>query len=262
MQTFWNALSGMVAGQRGLSIDASNMANEATTGYAKLSVSFSDLLTNHLSAAATAGALKPRVTAGGWWGGDGTAAVQPGLNFSNIGLQRTGNATDFAITGDAFFTVHGVNGGTEFTKAGNFHWAPSGAQWKLVTADGRDVLDTNGQAVTVKQPSQASISTDGSVVVGAHRVSQIGLAQVPLASQFLVPVSGTSYQLSTNGTFQMLSNPSGAGVSVQSGYLSTSNVDLSQEMSTMLRSQNLYESNARALQLSNQMMTTANKTHA
>lgn len=262
MQTFWNALSGMVAAQTGLNMTAANIANEATTGYAKVGTSFSDLLTNHLSQNATAGTIQPRVTLGGWWGGDGTAAVQPELDFNAMGMQSTGNASDLAISGNAFFMVQGQNGSTEFTRAGNFHFAPTGSKWTLVTADGHPVLDANGQAITVTEPLQISIAADGTVTEAGQAVARLGLAQIPLANQFLLPSSGTLYQLAPSGTYQVLANPQNAGVSVHSGYLATSNVDLSQEMADMLQAQNLYEANARALALSNQMMTTADKTRA
>lgn len=261
MQSLWNGLSALTSSQQAMEALASNVANVDTPGYAEADVSFADLLTSNQSPDATAGTIQPRLTGAGWWGGNGVATVQQEVQFSGIGVQETGGATDFALTGAAFFTVRGQGGETQFTKAGNFHWTPHGTNWMLVTDSGLPVLDAKGIAVQVKKPDQVTISADGKILDAGQNIGRLGVAQVATPSQFLVPEGDNVYQLRAGGTYQILQNPASAGVGVLPGYLNTSNVNLTQTLANLVQVQNMYEINAKAVQMSNQMMGIAAQIH-
>lgn len=88
-------------------------------------------------------------------------------------IAMTGNPMDVAIEGQGFFLVQGDDGGAMYTRDGAFSLSAEG---RLVTTDGRAVLDSGGSPVSFDPRGEApSIGRDGAIRVGGEEVGRIGV---------------------------------------------------------------------------------------
>jgi flagellar hook protein FlgE len=151
MSSFSIPLSGLKASSEALNTIANNLSNMNTTAFKSQSVSFSDLFYQQVG---TTGSGNPLQV------GAGTQVGATETNFSQGGVQETGNASDVYLNGNGFFVVQNGSG-TQYTRAGNFTQSGDG---HLTTQDGQDVMgypvvngavDTNAPLVPIVIPSNA-----------------------------------------------------------------------------------------------------------
>jgi flagellar basal-body rod protein FlgF len=161
---FYAACAGLRARSQALEIVANNLANLNTTGYRAHETTFRSLLARNASA--NSNALNRAVNDFGVLGG-----TRVDLHAGN--LESTGNALNFALEGDGFFTIQ-HQGQTFYTRDGNFRVSPAG---QLITSEGDFVLGEQGP---ISVPSgQAAMGADGTLseeilefgeVAGEHAV--------------------------------------------------------------------------------------------
>jgi len=151
MSSFSIPLTGLKASSEALNTIANNLSNMNTTAFKSQSVTFSDLFYQQIG---TTGSGNPLQV------GAGTQVASTETDYSQGGIQETGNAADVFLNGAGFFVVQ--NGNTqEYTRAGNFTQSPDG---HLVTQDGQDVMgypavqgvvNTNAPLVPIVIPTNA-----------------------------------------------------------------------------------------------------------
>lgn len=151
MSSFSIPLTGLKASSEALDTIANNLANMNTTAFKSQNVTFSDLFYQQIG---TTGSGNPLQV------GAGTQVAATETDFSQGGIQETGNASDVYLDGNGFFVVQ--NGDTtEYTRAGNFTQSPDG---HLITQDGQQVMgypvvngavDTNAPLVPIVIPTNA-----------------------------------------------------------------------------------------------------------
>jgi flagellar basal-body rod protein FlgG len=158
--------------------------------------------------------------------------------------QLTANDLDVAINGLGYFQVQMPDGTTSYTRDGSFQLD---AQGQLVTSSGYPVQP----AITVPAGAQSvTIGKDGTVSVvqqGQAAATQIGTLQV---ATFVNPAGlqsiGENMYLETassgNAT-PVTPGTNGAGVLNQK-YVETSNVNVAEELVTMIQTQRAYEINS------------------
>jgi flagellar hook protein FlgE len=127
MSSFSIPLTGLKASSEALDTIANNLSNMNTTAFKSQSVMFSDLFYQQIGATGSGNPLQV---------GAGTQVAATDTDFSQGGVDSTGNASDLYINGNGFFEVQGSGGGTELTRDGNF--TTSGEN--LVTQDGQNVM--------------------------------------------------------------------------------------------------------------------------
>jgi len=186
--------------------------------------------------------------------GLGVRTVATSREFTQGTLQQTSNSLDLAIQGDGFFQITMPDGTTGYTRDGSFK------------------LDSNGQIVTnngyVLQPGitvpanakNLTIGNDGTVTVtlpGSTAVQQLG--QLQLAT-FINPAGldpkgqNLFAETAASGTPQTGSPNTENFGSLSQGFLESSNVNVVQELVTMIQTQRAYELNSKAIQTSDQML--------
>ena len=106
--TFRTALSGLSAAQTDLNVTGNNIANANTTGFKGSRTEFVDVYAASFLGVSNATA------------GSGVRVSSIAQDFSQGNIKITSNNLDIAINGDGFFVLSD-NGGTEYTRAGNFH---------------------------------------------------------------------------------------------------------------------------------------------
>ncbi|MGA8109795.1 MAG: flagellar hook protein FlgE [Acidobacteriaceae bacterium] len=151
MSSFSIPLTGLTASSEALDTIANNLSNMNTTAFKSQSVTFSDLFYQQIG---TTGSGNPLQV------GAGTQVASTETDFSQGGIQETGNASDVFLNGSGFFVVQ--NGNTqEYTRAGNFTQSPEG---QLITQSGQQVMgypavngvvNTNAPLVPIVIPTNA-----------------------------------------------------------------------------------------------------------
>lgn len=149
LQALWSASSGMLAQQTAMDTVANNIANVNTPGYKKNRVDFQDLLYSQIRTPERV-TITGQVVQNGLQVGNGTRLAATQILFEQGSLQPTGNPTDFAISGDAFFEILLPDGRKAYTRDGSFKVDADGY---LVTANGElvNMESADGGLVTFSQ---------------------------------------------------------------------------------------------------------------
>lgn len=256
MRSLWTAASGMAAQQFKIDLTSNNIANVNTAGFKKSRVEFQDLLYQRVRFAGspiTAGAQIPT----GIEVGHGVRPVATQKIFTPGPVTQTDNPLDLMIEGAGFFRILLPDGREVYTRDGGFKTDSEG---RIVTSDGFLLADD----ITIPEDAlEISVSTDGLVLVQRADGSITEAGDIQLAL-FVNPAGlssfGRNLYVATDASGAATAVPpgmDGAGLIAQ-GYIEMSNVDIVEEMVSMIISQRAYESNSRAIQASDDMLQTAN----
>lgn len=255
LRGMWSAASGMAAQQTQIDIIANNLANVNTISFKKSRAEFQDLMYQTLNQAGSRTAEGNEIPTGIQIGmGTMPSGVQK--MFMQGDFQETKNELDMVIEGKGFFRVFS-NGEDRYTRAGNFKLDTQG---NIVTSSG-DQLQP-GMSV----PSNTiSVNIDKYGTVTAFDPSGTGtnLGQIEL-SAFPNPAGLTSlghnlYSISDASGQPVTSVPGADGMgTILQGFVEKSNVDVVQEMVSMITAQRAYEINSKAIQTADSMLQTAN----
>ena len=253
LRSLWISKTGMEAQQLQLDNISHNLANVATNGYKKSHASFEDLMYQNLRQTGSASSDQTQLPTG-LQVGLGVRPVATARDFTQGSLQQTGNTLDVAISGNGFLQVTMPDGTTGYTR------------------DGALKMDANGQIVTnngyvvqpgITVPAQAqsvSIAADGTVTAtlpGSATPSTLG--QLQLASfanpAGLDPKGENLYAETAASGNPSAGAPGTNGLGkLQQGFVETSNVNVVEELVSMISTQRAYELNSKAIQTSDQML--------
>ncbi len=257
MRSLWTAATGMAAQTTNVDVISNNLANVNTAGFKRGRANFQDLMYQQIkSPGAEASAAGTQLPSGIQVGlGVKTASIE--YVFSEGSFQQTNNPLDIAIQGKGFFQVQLPNGEIGYTRSGSFS---RDAQGQLVTANGdvvqpaitlpADTLNVNiGQDGTVSVEQAGSVST----VVGQLQI-------VDFSNPAGLSHLGSSIFQATNASGNPLTgNPGENGFGgLGQGMLEMSNVNMVDEMVSLIAAQRAYEMNSKSVQAADEMLQNAN----
>ncbi len=243
----YSATAGMMTMLSRVQTIANNLANVDTPGYREDTLrltTFPQMLMSRMFAGGTG-------TIGGA-AGNATPIGQSALGVVNesmsvrlgqAGLRSTDNPLDMAVQGAGFFSVQ-TRDGVRYTRDGSFR---RDANNQLVTGQGDLVLGPAGTPITVP-PGLVTVTPTGQIQVDGAAVGQVGLTEFGEPTQ----LKKTANNLLEDPNSQSQPGPAITSV-VQQGYLEGSNVDPVRAMADMMVAQRAYESNARMVQLQDDM---------
>lgn len=253
IRSLWIAKTGMEGQQTKLDAIANNLANTGTNGFKRGGVVFEDLMYQNLRQAGAATSDQSTLPTG-LQVGLGVRAAGTTRNFAQGALQQTGNNLDMAIQGQGFFQVQLPDGSTGYTRDGAFQVDANG---QLVTGAGNPVqpgitIPANAQNVSVARDGTVNVSVPGQLAPQA-------LGQLQLVSFVnpagLDPRGGNLFgETAASGT-PNAGAPGANGLgALQQGFVEGSNVNVIEELVSMIATQRAYELNSKAVQTSDQMM--------
>ena len=219
MRALYTAATGMQAQQMRLDNIANNLANVSTVGYKKTRETFEDLIYQDLpTGEANANALRPSTAQVG----SGTRLVAVSRNFTPGQMEYSGNTYDLAIGGRGFFVVEDPDGNQRYTRDGQFN---QNADGEIVNAmvsyqDSTDVV-TLGQIELVEFSNPSGLRALGGNLYGATNES------------------GEALPMSEN-------------ILVQQGYFEHSNVDVAEELLSMITAQRVFELTSKVIEASDE----------
>ena len=261
--SFYTSLSGLKNAQTELNTIAHNLANSETNGYKKSRVEFADIV-------ASSAFSNPKMVQG-----IGSTVEAISQNFAIGPVEQTGSSLDAAISGEGFFTTKSsTTGETMFTRNGSFTtdengyihdgsgnrlqiFAPGVDPASGTTVDAQ-ILATNaggagftGLTISEQGVVTASYADGSNTVVGnvalASFISPAGLKQVGSSNWQATGLSGQpTYGTPGQGSFGEL----------LSGALERSNVDIAEELVSLITAQRYFQANAKAIDTATQISQT------
>lgn len=253
IRSLWISKTGMEAQQTQLDTISHNLANTSTNGFKRGHVVFEDLIYQNLRQAGAASSEQTQLPTG-LQVGLGVRPVATSRSFSQGNLQQTSNNLDVAIKGNGFFQIQMPDGTTAYTRDGSFQVDANG---QLVTNNGYPVqpgitVPANAQSITIAADGTVNVALPG-------QAAPTSIGQIQLASFVnpagLEPRGQNLYaETAASGTANTGAPTSNGLGSVQQGYVETSNVNVVEELVSMIATQRAYELNSKAIQTSDQML--------
>lgn len=253
------AATGMYAQQLNIQVISNNIANMNTTSFKKSRAEFKDLIYQEIAAnpqqEITLGTVEEASSKIQVGSGVKTSSTQK--IFQQGDLQQTSQQLDLAIYGEGFFQVRKSDGSYAYSRDGAFKISSEGS---LVTADGYLIepgFTLDDQVLSIE------ISGDGVITALEVGGETVELGTIELAKFVnpggLIALGNNMYGESEASGVPLLGQPGQDGFGeLQQGYLESSNVDIVEEMITMISAQRAYEINSKTVQTVEEMMSIAN----
>jgi flagellar basal-body rod protein FlgG len=253
----YTGATGMEAQQAFMDTISHNLSNVNTTGFKRQKAEFQDLMYQTLREPGVRN-FEGSVSPAGIEVGLGVRLAATPRIFEQGSLNQTSNPMDMAIQGDGFFQIQLPEGGTAYTRDGTFKLSSDGT---IVTSSGfflepRIVVPEGAQGFTVDAQGKVSV-----VLPGEQTSTEIG--QLELA-RFVNPSGlkslGNNLLVETDASGSpVIETPGDNGMGqVSQGYVEASNVQIVEEMVNMITAQRAYEIVSKSIQVSEEMLQTAN----
>jgi len=251
------AATGMAAQQLNVDLISNNLANVNTTGFKKSRPEFQDLMYQTIKAGGSSEDGRVQEPAE-IQVGNGVLPAAVVKNFGQGDIQPTNNPLDIAIQGDGFFQVQRPDGTIAYTRDGSLKVSGDG---QLVTSQGY-LIDP---PITFSSDTQSiTIGLDGTIqATEAGQTSPTKIGQLELA-KFVNPAGlsaiGNNLYVETVASGKPIQGAAGSvgfGELMQ-GSLEASNVDVVEEMVSMIVAQRAYEINSKTIKTVEDMLEMAN----
>lgn len=269
--SFITSLSGLKAAQTDLSVISNNIANASSIGFKQSRATFGDLF----AASPTQAANKTA--------GQGVRLNGVTQQFTQGSLEATDRTLDLSVAGDGFFVVKGQppRESQSYTRNGAFAVNVDrevvdtlGNKVQLMPVDANGAVTSNAQAdlfdfvLPEADPadpqavlSNISIGDDGVITATFANGNQQKLGALALASftaiEGLRPIGDAHWQATGNsGTAQINQAGNGPLGAIRSGALESANIDLTEELVSLIAAQRNFQANAQAIETANNMTQT------
>ncbi|MFP5520152.1 MAG: flagellar basal-body rod protein FlgG [Bdellovibrionia bacterium] len=251
------AATGMAAQQNNMDVIANNLANVSTNGFKKSRAEFEDLVYQTQKEPGAASGMNSYSPNGVQVGmGVRTAAVQKDFEHGNAVITK--NAFDIQIEGNGFFQVLTPDGQIAYTRDGAFKKDPEG---RLVDKNG-NLLQPEVAIPNNVTGVEVAASGEVRIIQGPNSQPQ-QVAQIDV-STFVNPAGlravGKNLFVQTPASGQPVQTRPGLNGSgyLAQGQLEASNVNIVDEMVSMINAQRAFETNSKMIQASDQMLQSIN----
>lgn len=254
---------------------ANNIANVNTNGYKRQEASFSDALVQSIEKQVGPQNEIGRITPYGLRIGTGAILSQTATRNEQGSIRQTDRPLDFMIQGESAYFRVASEGNTFYTKDGSFQVQPvlNSNQVSLVTANGDAVLGADNQPIVFDNDYDSiQLTGNGTLEISykdpAKQAAeiQLGIAQINRPNSLekigdnLLRLTGTEAEQLANGNLELidLSQQNDGSISIKQGALEASNVELADEMTELIATQRLFQSQGRAISYADDMMGLVN----
>lgn len=248
------AATGMHTQQELINVISNNLANVNTPGYKKSKISFVDLM--YKDANPTQGI--PEEGQAAFEMGSGSAVAGVTKSFSMGEIKASERSLDVAINGEGLFEVNLLDGSKAYTRSGSLN----------INADGYLTANNGYQLASQIQipdgTTNVVITSDGRVQAavqgetGLVEIGQLELANF-VSAEYLKPMGNNLYVPTAESGDALVGRPGEDNLgSIQQGFLESSNVNLIDELVTMMLAQRAFEINSKVIQVSDELMSLSN----
>ena len=256
--------SGIDTALNDLGVTSNNIANAKTTGFKKRQATFADVYGN-TDAIKMPGA---RI-------GMGSLTSENRVLNAQGAFQQTGDVLDLAIEGQGLFTLIDADkpDNVLYTRDGSFTVNADGL---IANTDGKQLLSALGAPITVPMTANTATSINGTETFVETRltgvairtdgrieatygndatffVGQVGLSLFADPNR-LTPIGQNYFKENANSGAGILGAPIEQGRGkVHSGALEMSNIDMTSELTNLMRAQQAFSGSSRLLQAESEM---------
>lgn len=286
LRILWNSEGAMRAQQDKLDIISNNIANQATEGYKRTDVQFSDLVYEALDRKGYPFSNNTQTTLQSGTGVKASSYIRDEMQGH---LDETDKNTDLAIDGDGYFSVKMPDGSLAYTRNGNFNIDGNGdlvdkngyyvnvdffkndGNGNLIDKDGNvmnnkvdsqgNILDKDGKSTGVNINNEKLNSTnfkvqeDGSIFLNGNNAN-VNIGKINLYTGIKEGFTGIGNNLLV--AKQGMQVTAAKGSNIEQGFLEGSNVNLTTEMTDMLMTQRAFELGSKGMKMADQMWSMAN----
>ena len=251
-QALWISKTGLSAQDTRLATISNNLANSATVGFKRDSVVFEDLLYQIRRQPGAQSSQNTQLPSG-LQVGTGVRVIGTEKEFSAGSVQVTDKSLDISIVGRGFFEVLLPDGSTAYTRNGQFQLSADGEvvnarglvlQPSITVPDDAQSISISSDGIVESTSLNGGTSTLGTLTV-TNFVNPTGLQAIG-SNLFVETVASGSPTQGTPGS-------QGLG-SLEQGSLENSNVDVVEELVTMITTQRAYEMNSKVISTADQML--------
>lgn len=266
--SFYISLSGLKGAQADLSTISNNVANVGSTAFKKSKTIFGDIF-----------AAAPMQTTN-QVAGQGTRVQAIQQQFTQGTIETTDKVLDLAITGEGFFSVKAEDGTLSYTRNGAFSvdanrfvLDSTGSRMQVFPTDpdtgavtsGMTTADLTDLQIPLTSPTDATIQlssvgindsglvsavyADGSTVA----LGQIAMATFPALEGLRQQGDGHWEETLASGDATFGVGNTGLFGAIRSGALERSNVDITEELVSLISAQRNFQANAKAIETSKQL---------
>ena len=243
--------SGLDIANKEISVVSNNIANANSTGFKKSRANFEEVFSRideQRNASIT---------------GMGARSEDPKRLHSQGSLKQTGGALDLAVSGIGLFVL-GANGEealNSFTRDGSLQLDRSQT---IVTTDGIPVLGINNEAISVPFSiqnqsgsteflSEVKVEANGQIKASYAETKDLNIGQLMLAKfddESALKSVGNNRYIATDksGNAQTGVAMTGGFGEIQAGSLEMANVDITDELVSLIRAQQSFNGAARIMQ--------------
>ncbi|WP_291969749.1 flagellar basal-body rod protein FlgG [Candidatus Symbiopectobacterium sp.] len=253
IRSLWIAKTGLNAQQTNMDVISNNLANVSTNGFKRQRAVFEDLMYQTIRQPGAQSSEQTTLPSGLQLG-TGVRPVSTERIHTQGGMSETGNSKDVAINGQGFFQVQMPDGTTAYTRDGAFQLDGNG---QLVTSSGYLVqpaitIPANATELTIGRDGVVSVKLQGQTAT--NQIGQMTLATF-INDSGLESIGENLYLETTSSGAPNEINPglNGAGLLCQK-FVETSNVNVAEELVSMIQTQRAYEINSKAISSSDQML--------
>ncbi|KAA3601114.1 flagellar hook-basal body complex protein [Stenotrophomonas maltophilia] len=248
------AASGLRSEQKQIDVISNNVANMQTPGFKRSRVNFADVAGAAMPPALDA--TLPAAPAQAMPGGTRISATL--AEFETGDIRATGNPLDLAINGSGLFELELDDGSVAYTRDGQFRLDAEGS---LRTLQGARLANApqiplDATKLEVSSAGEVSVLMPGETqrtVLGAIELAVFG------ATYALQSVGDNRFTATVAAGSPSYAVPGEAGSGkLQQGYVEMANVQMIEEMSSLVMAQRAYQLNARVLQAADQVLETIN----
>lgn len=249
MRILWNSKTGMQAQQDKMDLISNNMANMETEGYKRIDASFKDLVYEKIAGKGIP--ISSSANAKTAVEGSGSALSKSFRSFKQGNLTQTGISTDLAIDGDGFFKVKLADGSFAYKRGGKFNLDKNG-----------NLSDDKGNILQIEYKNNNKINSSSIIIDESGQVYSDDNGVKNDIGKINIYDFKDKSDLISIGDDLFTADEGNEAISrdyaVRQGYLETSNVDISKEMTDLILAQRAFELNSKGLSTADEMMSMAN----
>jgi flagellar hook protein FlgE len=259
--------AGMATAKHELSVISNNVANANTNGFKKSMASYADLAPSSLSDSIAASSS-----------GLGSLIEDTRISHSQSTLVETDKKTDFGLAGNGFFVLRNpTDMSISYTRNGRFGLDENGflttsdnclvlgqpsieGEFSVEDMDVESLLPIQIPASKAEvQMTELQIEEDGKItaVYGDETYDKLSTLALGLFTNpdSLRELGNSRYAATKNAGALKLGRPSDTGyANLKSGWLEASNVDITDELTAMIKAQQQFNGAARLMQTNSELL--------
>ena len=249
----WTAKTGLDAQQTRMQVISNNLANTNTTGFKRDRAVFQDLLYQTIRQPGAQSSQDTQLPSG-LSTGTGVRVVSTEKLFTQGGLSHTADPMDLAIQGRGFFEVLTPDGTVGYTRDGSFQ---IDSQGQMVTATGYALqpgitIPPAATGITIGQDGTVTASLPGSSA--PTQLGSVSLADFINPSGLQAKGGNLFHETASSGA-PLQGSPGAGGLgSLIQGSVETSNVNIVEELVSMIETQRAYEISSKAISTTDGML--------